>query len=291
MQEVEEMRGKLEELAGQSPMSREVVCMAAFLGSAPLPSEFALHIEGGMHSPVLINPAAAVFAVAATLDPLYANDLAVAEEDSMRFVVPDDVREAVRAALPEEEHLDWASRASYVLNLCLPDAEPGNWVQAEPLMPHVRKCLDMVEMGVRSAALNRVLHQTGFFLFGQESFDDAIVFLEAALVVDVAIKGELHPDIASDHEGLGMVRLAAGDGAKAEHHFNTCIDIRKKLFTENNPILAPAYDGLAYAMLAQGKEQDAVKQWQIAADIMEAATGADNPFVVQCRENADRYRA
>ncbi|KAB1441684.1 tetratricopeptide repeat protein [Pseudodesulfovibrio senegalensis] len=287
---MQEMEKALAGLEREAPMAMEVLCMAAFLGDAPLPAEFGLNVEGGMHSPALLNPAAAMFAVAATLDPLFNAGLAEQDPETLSFFVGQEVREAVKKAVPEAAHAQWKERACYVLNLCLPDAETGNWPAAEPLMPHVTACLDHVRNGLCSASANRLLHQTGFFLFQQERCELAVEMLEAALAVDVALKGEAHPDIASDHEGLGMVNLAGGRVAEAEGHYRRCIDLRGEIFTQDNPMLAPAHDGLAHALLAAGDSAGAVQQWDEAARIMARAAGGEHPFVVQCRENADRYR-
>lgn len=279
----------LDTLKEEAPMAAEILCMAAFLADAPLPIEFALHVDGGMHSPALLNPAAAVFAVAATLEPLFFKELAVSDEESQAFSIPAEVKKAVIDALPAGERVEWAGRACYVLNLSLPDAEPGNWYAAEPLMPHVEACYALIEQGVRSAAANRVLHQAGFFLFQQERYGDAVRYLEAALMVDLDVKGEEHPDIGTDREGLGMVKLAAGDVRGAEQEYLACIGLREAIYTPENPMLAPALDGLAYSLLAQGREGEAVAHWLRAAEIMERAAGGEHPFVVQCRENAKQY--
>lgn len=289
MAEIADIRTRFEELREQSPMAAEILCMGVFLADASLPTEFALHIEGGMHSPALLNPAAAVFAVAATLDPLLSCGLAQSDAESQTFSIPEEVRRAVLELIPEDERSEWAARACYVLNLSLPDAEPGNWCVAEPLMPHVEACFHLVEQGVRSVAANRVLHQAGFFLFQQERFDEAVRYLEAALKVDVDVKGERHPDIAADHEGLGMVRLAAGDLDGAEREYRACIGLREEIFTPDNPMLAPALDGLAYALLAGGRTDEAVGHWERAASIMERASGGEHPFVTACRENIRQY--
>ncbi len=279
----------LEQLRKEAPMAAEVLCMGAFLADAPLPTEFALHVEGGMHSPALLNPAAAVFAVAATLEPLFSAGLAKSDTESQTFSIPAEVRQAVLDALSAEERLEWAARACYVLNLSLPDAEPGNWYAAEPLMPHVAACHELVREGVRSAAANRVLHQAGFFLFQQERYEDAARYLEAALLVDVDVKGEKHPDIGADYEGLGMIRLAGGDVDGAEREYRACIALREEIYTADNPMLAPALDGLAYTMLAKGESAQAVTYWERAARVMEKAVGFDHPFAAQCRENVQRY--
>ncbi|WP_187170522.1 tetratricopeptide repeat protein [Salidesulfovibrio onnuriiensis] len=289
MAEIAGIRKTIQELRDKSPMAAEVLCMGAFLADAPLPTEFALHIEGGMHSPALLNPAAAVFAMAATLDPLLSGGLALSDGELQTFSIPPEVRQAVLELLSAEERLEWAARACYVLNLSLPDAEPGNWYAAEPLMPHVEACFGLVEQGVRSVAANRVLHQAGFFLFQQERFDQAVRYLEAALAVDVDVKGEKHPDIAADHEGLGMVRLAAGDLDGAEREYLACIKLREEIYTQDNPMLAPALDGLAYTLLASGRTAEAVRQWGRAASIMERVSGGEHPFVAACRENIRQY--
>ncbi len=287
---LQDMEKALADLGREAPMAMEVLCMAAFLGDAPLPAEFGLNVEGGMHNPALLNPAAAIFAVAATMDPLFNAGLAEQDPETLTVSIAESVREGVRKALPEASHPQWKERACYVLNLCLPDAQTGNWPAAEPLMPHVLCCLDHVKAGLRSASANRVLHQTGFFLFQQERYEQAVEMLEAALLVDVDIKGEKHPDIASDHEGLGMVNLAGGRVQDAESHYRRCLALRREIFTQDNPMLAPAYDGLAHTLLASGDNAGAVESWDEAARIMAAAAGETHPFVVQCHENAARYR-
>lgn len=283
------IRNSLERLKKESPMAAEVLCMGAMLAGAPLPVEFALHTEGGMHSPALLNPAAAVFAVAATLEPLTSRGLIVDDPESQTFIIPQNIRDDILASLSTEERKEWAVRACHVLNLSLPDAEPGNWKHAEPLMPHVEACLALAEQGVQSASLNRILHQTGFFMFQQERYADAILYLQAALKVDLGIKGKMHPDIAADREGLGMVMLAAGDVDGAEQEYRRCIELREAILTPENPMLAPALDGLAYAFLGQGRRGEAVRSWERAASIMQQAVGNDHPFVQQCRENVRQY--
>ena len=55
--------------------------------------------------------------------------------------------------------------------------------------------------------------------------------LTLALDVDLALKGEQHPDIGADLEGLGTVLWAAGHLEEAEETLARCLDLQQRIFT------------------------------------------------------------
>ena len=187
-----EIMAAVNEVETQAPGGAEALYMAAMLADSPLPYDFALAMDGTPHNPALINPAAAFFAATAMFDPLVERDLIQADADAQAFTLPRDVRETLRNALDPEQTLEWAGRAVYGLNLILPDAEPQNWPMVQWLMPHVLACRDLTtDIGLSSAAANRVLHQAGFSLYHQQRHKEAANLLEAAMAVDLAFKGDI----------------------------------------------------------------------------------------------------
>ncbi len=147
----------------------EALFMATMLAPSTLPYDFVLSVEGTQHNPSLINPAAAFFAATATIDPLITRDLVDIDADSQVFQLHDDVRQTLRENLSDEEQLEWAGRAVYGLNLILPDAEPQHWPTYQWLMPHIHACRELVtNLGLHTAAANRVLHQAGFSFYHQQ---------------------------------------------------------------------------------------------------------------------------
>ncbi|MEZ7198352.1 tetratricopeptide repeat protein [Pseudodesulfovibrio karagichevae] len=274
------------EVEREAPGGAEALYMAAMLADAPLPYDFALSVDGTPHNPALVNPAAAFFAATALMDPLVGRDLVVADADHQVFALPPGVRDALRGSLDREQAAEWAGRAVYALNLALPDADPQNWPLVEWLMPHVLACRDLAaDLGVNTAAANRVLHQTGFSLYYQRRHQEAAELLEAAMAVDVALKGGRHPDIAADLEGLATVYWAGQDLARAEAAFNACLELQREIFTENNPATAPVLNGLAMVRQARGDLAGAETVLNECLAVLRASNEERHPAAASCLHN------
>lgn len=262
----------LAELADDSPAAAEALCCACLLADAPIPFEMAIAAEGAMHNPALINPAAAMFAVAATLDPLCSRGLAEMDHGTGTFSIPGDVRSAVLATLGEDEKLRWQTRAIHALSLAVPDATPDAPV-LEALGPHVQVCLDLAREGFATADANRVLHQYGFSLHFSGRHREAAELLDAALTVYLALKPEAHPDIVADLEGLGTVLAAAGDHQNAVMVYRRCLDVLDREWTQENQVLIPVLAGLALSLRELGEKREAVKLAGRAAQLFEKHFG------------------
>lgn len=282
----EDILALAKEVEAESPGGAEALFMAAMLAETPLPYDFALSMDGTMHNPALINPAAAFFAATATIDPLVDRELIKTDVDAQIYQLHDDVREALLNSLSDEEKVDWAGRAIYALNLVLPDAEPENWPTVEWLLPHVAACRDLVTgFGVTTAAANRVLHQAGFSLYHQKRYHEAAELLDHALAVDVALKGRTHPDICADLEGLGNVLWAGQELERAEAAFAGCLELQKDVFTDGNPVTAPILNSLAVVRQAQGKFEAAEKTFKECLKVLTAVSGEGHPAIASCLNN------
>nr|WP_321259666.1 tetratricopeptide repeat protein [uncultured Pseudodesulfovibrio sp.] len=270
----------------EAPGGAEALFMAAMLADSPLPYDYALSMDGTPHNPALINPAAAFFAATALIDPLVTHELIDVDADNQIFALKPDVRAELRASMNEEQTLDWAGRAIYGLNLALPDAEPQNWPTVQWLMPHVLACRNLVsELGVNTAAANRVLHQTGFSLYHQQRYVEAVEFLEAAMAVDVALKGGQHPDIVADLEGLATVYWAADDFDRAEAAFMACFELQKEIFTEGNVATAPILNSLGVIRQARGRFDEAKATFEECLTVLHATQGESHPATASCLSN------
>jgi len=282
----EEILALAKEVEAESPGGAEALFMAAMLAETPLPYDFALSMDGTMHNPALINPAAAFFAATATIDPLVDRELIKTDVDAQIYQLHGDVREALLNSLSDEAKADWAGRAIYALNLVLPDAEPENWPTVEWLLPHVAACRDLVTgFGVTTAAANRVLHQAGFSLYHQKRYHEAAELLDHALAVDVALKGRTHPDICADLEGLGNVLWAGQELERAEAAFAGCLELQKDVFTDGNPVTAPILNSLAVVRQAQGKFEAAEKTFKECLKVLTAVSGEGHPAIASCLNN------
>lgn len=282
----EEILALAKEVEAESPGGAEALFMAAMLAETPLPYDFALSMDGAMHNPALINPAAAFFAATATIDPLVDRELIKTDVDAQIYQLHGDVREALLNSLSDEAKADWAGRAIYALNLVLPDAEPENWPTVEWLLPHVAACRDLVTgFGVTTAAANRVLHQAGFSLYHQKRYHEAAELLDHALAVDVALKGRTHPDICADLEGLGNVLWAGQELERAEAAFAGCLELQKDVFTDGNPVTAPILNSLAVVRQAQGKFEAAEKTFKECLKVLTAVSGEGHPAIASCLNN------
>ena len=282
----QEILASIKEVEDEAPGGAEALFMGSMLADYPVPYDFALAVEGTPHNPSLINPAAAFFAATATIEPLVQRDLIKVDADGQIFKVMDDVRAALRESLSDEDRVTWVNRAVYALNLVLPDADPQHWPTVEWLMPHIEACRDQVaEVEAYSPAANRVLHQTGFSLYYQQRFAEAAEFLDAALVVDVAIKGSDHPDIAADLEGLGNVLWAGEDLPRAEAAFAGCLDLQEKILTEDNLMTAPILNSLAVIRQGLGRFDEAEQTFKDCLRVLTAAHGEGHPSIASCLSN------
>ena len=281
-----EILASIKEVEVEAPSGAEALFMAAMLGETPLPYDFALSMDGTPHNPALINPAAAFFAATAIIDPLIERGLIDVDADSQIFALREDVRTVLRDSLDEVQTLEWAGRAVYGLNLILPDAEPQNWTTVQWLLPHVYGCRDLVnELGLNTAAANRVLHQAGFSLYHQQQYQEAVDLLEAAMAVDVVLKGSQHPDLAADLEGLATVYWAAEDFTRAEAAFVACLELQKEIFTEDNVMTAPILNSLGVIRQGLGLFEEAEKTFRDCLRILHAAHGDVHPSTASCLSN------
>ena len=285
LQDPQHILAAVAQVQAREPASAETLKMAAMLADWPLPLDFTLAMDGADHNPALINPAAAMFASMALLNPLFNSDLILSTDEDRAFQIRPEVRQALHEAMTPEERQEWAGRAAYALNLVLPDAEPQNWPVVEYLMPHVLACRDLAAMGLATAATNRVLHQAGFSLHLQNRHRESAELLHAALAVDVAIKGEGHPDIPTDWEGLGMVLWSGGDLAAAQAAFAACLDLQQKIYTEDNPVSAPVLNSLAVVQQNQGLFAEAEASYRRCMDIIRKNHGEIDPTFASCLGN------
>jgi len=281
-----EILAAVREVEAEAAGGAEALFMAAMLAPSPLPYDFALAIEGTLHNPSLANPAAAFFAATAILDGLVTRDLVLADTDTQTFTLPDDVRAAIQASLTDEDRRLWAARAAYGLNLTLPDAAPDQWEAYEWLMPHVEACRELVEtLGLATEAANRVLHQAGFALHYRQRHREAAALLDAALAVDVALKGREHPDICADLEGIGTVLWSAGDLERAEHAFASCLELQKIVFTEGNPVTASVLNSLGVVRQHLGRLDQAEEAFRQCLRVLTQAHGEGHPAIASCLSN------
>lgn len=250
----------------------EALCCACVLADAPIPFEMAIAAEGAMHNPALLNPAAAMFAVAATLEPLCSKGLAEMDHGTGTYSIPAEVRERVVAGMSPEDRSAWQARAIHALSLAVPDASPDTPPLAG-LAPHINVCLSLVREGFASPDANRALHQYGFSLHFAGQHLDAAELLEAALSVDVALKPEGHPDIAADLEGIASVLAAAGEHERAVEYYERCAELFETLWTEGNQALIPVLAGLALSLRELGREEEAVATAKRAGDLFEQHFG------------------
>ena len=270
----------------EAPGGAEALFMASMLADSPLPYDYALSMDGTPHNPALVNPAAAFFAATAIIDPLVTYGLVDVDADHQIFALKGEVRAVLRESMDAEQSLDWAGRAVYGLNLALPDAEPQNWPVVQWLMPHVLACRDLVqELGLNTAAANRVLHQAGFSLYHQERYAEAVELLEAAMAVDVEIKGRQHPDITSDLEGLATVYWAAEDYDRAEATFAACLELQKVVFTEGNAATAPILNSLGVIRQARGRLDEARATFEECLSVLRNTQGENHPATASCLSN------
>ncbi|MEF2231760.1 MAG: tetratricopeptide repeat protein [Pseudodesulfovibrio sp.] len=276
----------IREVEAEAAGGAEALFMAAMLAPSPLPYDFALSVEGTLHNPSLTNPAAAFFAATATLEGLVTRGLALTDADNQTFTLPDDVRDTIRSGFSPEDTLLWAARAAYGLNLILPDAAPDQWPAYEWLMPHVLACRDMADgLGLATEAANRVLHQAGFALHYQQRHREAAALLDAALAVDVALKGREHPDICADLEGLGSVLWSGGDMERAEHAFASCLELQRAVFTEDNPVTASVLNSLGVVRQQRGRLDLAGDAFRECLRVLTLAHGEGHPAIASCLSN------
>lgn len=282
----EEILAAVREVEVEAPGGAEALFMAVMLAESPLPYDFALSVDGAAHNPSLINPAAAFFAATATIDPLFDHDLIAADFDAQIYQVRPEVRQAILDSLSDEERVVWAGRAVYALNLVLPDAEPANWPTVEWLLPHVYASRDLAtNLGLATAALNRVLHQAGFSLYYQQRHAEAADLLDHALAVDVAVKGREHPDICADLEGLGTVLWAGNQLERAEAAFAGCLELQKEIYTEDNPVTAPILNSLGVVRQSLGKFEAAEETFKECLRVLVEAHGEGHPAAASCLSN------
>lgn len=123
---------------------------------------------------------------------------------------------------------------------------------------------DYPEVAVSLMAYGGILHDQNHFMTAGEKYS-------RALAVNMKTLGPNNPETAASHNSLGTLFQDAGNDEKAREHFSECLKIQLKTVGPANPDVSTTYNNLATILFRQGKPKDAIRLFQKAIDVLDAA--------------------
>lgn len=119
----------------------------------------------------------------------------------------------------------------------------------------------------------------------------ALVHLEQAAPLVVAVRGEDHPQAADLHHMLGAARRERGQLTEAEEHLLEGLRIRLESFGQDHPAVSESLNGLGVLYRQQEDASKAEDFFRRALKIRAAALGPDAPALAPLHANlGELYR-
>ena len=193
------------------------------------------------------------------------------------------VQAVIRERLSEENKKKWAGAA-----ICLLDAafnfkreEVENWSEASRLLPHAIATTAHAEtLKVSLPETARLLNELGRYLRqARAQFSDAKSLFERALSINEQISGQIHPDIASNLNNIGLVLKELGDMQKAREYYERALTINEATYGSNHPHVAANLNNIGIILDELGDFTRAREYYERALAIDEAAYGPNHPDV------------
>ncbi|MBO3748417.1 tetratricopeptide repeat protein [Streptosporangiaceae bacterium NEAU-GS5] len=195
---------------------------------------------------------------------------------SMHPLVQMAARDALFADEPHGRH-EWLSRSVAVLALAAPaDCDtPASWGRWDEVVPHLIAIIGQI--GAADPVpeeLPRVLSAAADYLTTRASFDQAGVFLEAALELARRSVGE-HPDLALILTERGRLQEVVGHVAEARTTQEEALALAEKVYGADHPFVAHVLKSLADVLTCLRDLPHAERTLRRALTILESSPDGD----------------
>ena len=187
------------------------------------------------------------------------------------------VQAVLKDGMDESTYHQWAERVVQAVETALPNLEYRTYARYERCLPHVQECAQLIEQEqLTSAAVIRLLHQTGFYLYEHARYAEAEAFYLHSLSITEQELGPDHPDVGITLTNLAILYTVQGKYAEAEPLYQRALRIWEQALGLDHPQLAYPLNGLANLYREQGKVGEAELLYQRALQISEQALGPDH---------------
>lgn len=192
----------------------------------------------------------------------------------------------LRDSMAPGEQLLRKQQAVRLLDQVFPRAEFANWERCEKSLAHVQACAEAFgHQPSVPAALGRLLHDAGYYLYQRGRYPEAAVWIERALTSRAASCGIQHQDYARTVLVRGQLMQAAGNLSAAEDSLQSAIEILRQVLGSENDEVARALGTLGMVKLNRGDLAEAQRLFQSALATAEAVLGAQHVDVAQLVNN------
>jgi len=274
-----------EAVKASNPAAAELLNLSAFLAPDNIPYE--LLLLGKAHLGELLSQALAdapenELVLPELLEELTRYSLIRLETD-YRYSIHRLVQEVLRDVLKEAEQ-QWQARVIEALNQAFPSPKFENWRQCERLVEQVQVLIEENSLPV-SAALARLLNETGYYLDDQGRYVEVEPLYLKSLELKRKQVGGQHLDIAITLNNLACLYRAQGRYSKAEPLCLQALQMRRVLLGENHPDVANSLDNLACLYRVQGRYREAEPLSIQALQVNRGLLGENHPNVANNLDN------
>src|SRR5207248_5466005 len=118
--------------------------------------------------------------------------------DSKTLSIHRLVQAVIKDGMDENTQRQWAERTVRVVNGAFPDGGIlATWPTCQRYLPHAHVCAALIEQwDLACAEAARLLHQTGHYLLNRGQYQQAEVFLQAALTIYRGSVAPVHSQMA-----------------------------------------------------------------------------------------------
>ena len=116
-------------------------------------------------------------------------------------------------------------------------------------------------------------------------YNKGLIYYQRALRQALAQNGEMHLDVASCYNSIGIVYDDLGEYKKGIEYYQKALDLRKSICGESHPDVMESYLSFGAFYAEQGEIEPALDDFQKALSIGQAVYGEDHPEVARIYHN------
>lgn len=275
----------LDRVQAAAPAAAELLTLCAFLASDAIPRDIVR--DGADYlPPSLAGEVVDALRLDAAVAELRRYSLVEAEGDDL--AVHRLVQAVVREGLETEASRRWLIAAVGIVDRAFPadGHDPRLWPRCARLLPHVYAVLDRLdEGGIRFDAAVDILRRAGLYLLEREQLPAALVAFERMAALSTWFYGPDSRQMATAINNKGSVLIRMDRLGEARDHYARALEIDERRLPPTDPAIAANLSNLGSVLLYMrdpAEVAEAVRYFERALPILEAAHGALHPDVAKC---------
>ncbi|MEM9092530.1 MAG: FxSxx-COOH system tetratricopeptide repeat protein, partial [Cyanobacteria bacterium P01_F01_bin.53] len=214
---------------------------------------------------------------------------------SIARLVQEVIRASILSSKPfwhfwvDKPHRLWAERAIGAVTQAFPNAEYGNWLDCDRLLPHAKVSIQLATTAhIESETIALLLDRTGYYLNECAQYSEAESLYQESLAMRKRLSGNDHPSVASSLNNLAGLYENQGRYSEAESLYQESLAMRKRLLGEDHPDVATILNNLAVLYNTQGRYSEAESLYQESLAMKKWLSGNDHPDVALRLNNLAR---